>query len=75
MFYTKQKHDTVFYRSYKTFDSKKSRTNLENELMKFDVNSIEFQTIDNLLLSVLNEYAPFKQKHLRCKKLLQKDRH
>ena len=30
MFYAKQKHDTVSYRSYKTLDSKKFRTKLGN---------------------------------------------
>lgn len=42
MFYAKQKHDTVSYRNYKTLDSKKFRTKLGNQLMKVDVNSIEF---------------------------------
>ena len=67
MFYTKQKHDTVFYRTYKTSESKKSMTQVENELMKFDISNIEFQTLDNILPSVLIENVPlnkntFKQK-------------
>ena len=48
--------NTVFYRNYKTFDRKKLRTKLENELEKFDKNNVEFQTFNNILLSVLNEY-------------------
>ena len=39
---------------------------LENELMMFDINNIEFQTFHNILLSVLNEISPVKQKHLRA---------
>ena len=34
--------------------------------MRFDINNIEFQTSDNILLFVLNEKAPLKQKHLRA---------
>ena len=34
--------------------------------MRFDINNIEFQTSDNILLSVLNEKAPLKQKNLRA---------
>ena len=44
---------------------KNFRKKLDNELMKIDVNNIEFQSFDNILLSVLNEYAPTKQKYLR----------
>lgn len=66
MFYTKQKHDTVFYRTYKTSESKKSMTQVENELMKFDISNIEFQTLDNILPSVLIE-SPLKQKYLKAK--------
>ena len=61
-FYTKQKHDTVFYRTYKTSESKKSMTQVENELMKFEISNIEFQTLDNILSSVLIENVPLKQK-------------
>ena len=35
MIYTKQKHNTVSHRDYKTFDIKKLRTELEKELMTF----------------------------------------
>ena len=61
MFYTKQKQNTVSYRNYKKFEA-----NLENDSMRFDINNIEFQTSDNILLFVLNEKAPLKQKHLRA---------
>ena len=38
----KQKHNTVFYGNYKTFDCKKFRTEFGNELMKFDINIPNF---------------------------------
>lgn len=61
IFYTKQKHNTVSYRYYKTFESKKFGTKLETELMKSDINNTEFQTFHYILLSALNENAPLKQ--------------
>lgn len=67
MFYTKQKHDTVFYRTYKTSESKKSMTQVENELMKFDISNIEFQTLDNILSSVLIENVPLNKNTLKQK--------
>ena len=57
MFYTKQKHNTVFYRNYTTFHSKKFKAKL-----KFYINNIDFQTFHNILLSVLNENVFLKQK-------------
>ena len=53
------------YTNYEMFDSKKFRVKLENELVKFDIKNVEFLTFDNILFSVLKEYAPLKQKHLR----------
>lgn len=41
--------------------SKKFRTHLENEFMKFDISDIEFQSFHDILLSVLNENAPLKK--------------
>lgn len=57
----KQKHNVVFYRNYKMFDCKKSRRRLENELIKFDIINMEFQTFLNILLPVLNENVPIKR--------------
>ena len=63
VFYTKSKHATVFCKNYKTFDSKIFRTKFENELMKFDINIIEFQTTLLYVLIVLNEKI---KQHLRA---------
>ena len=57
----KQKHNVVFYRNYKMFDCKKIRRRLENELIKFDIINMEFQTFLNILLPVLNENVPIKR--------------
>ena len=44
----------------KTFNSKKFKTKLENELMKLDINNIELQFFHNILISVLNQNASLK---------------
>ena len=56
MFLIEQKHNRKFYRNYKTIDSKKFRKKLENDLMKFNIKNIEFQTFHNILVSVLNDF-------------------
>ena len=69
MFYTKQKHAFVLYRLWhyilyftlsKPFDINVFWAKLENGLIKFDMNNIEFRTFD-ILLPVLDEYSLLKQ--------------
>ena len=38
----------------------------KREISKSDINNIELDTFHNIFLSVLNEHAPLKQKHLRA---------
>ena len=52
MFFTKQKHETVFYRNYK-------------KLMNHDLNSIDYESFRETVLSILNAHGPLKKKHLR----------
>ena len=52
MFFTKQKHETVFYRNYK-------------KLMNHDLNNIDYKNFHDIVLSILNAHAPLKKKHLR----------
>ena len=65
-YFCKRKHDLVFYRNYKNFNSVTFGTAVEGELLKSDINNIELDTFHNIFLSVLNEHAPLKQKHLRA---------
>ena len=62
--FCKRKHDLVFYRNYKNFNSVTFGTAVEGELLKSDINNIELDTFHTIFLSVLNEHAPLKQKHL-----------
>ena len=66
MFFTKQKHETIFYRNYKKFDNLKFKEALNRELMKHDLNSIDYKNFHEIVLSILNAHAPLKKKRLRA---------
>ena len=66
MFFTKQKHETIFYRNYKKFDNLKFKEALNRELMKHDLNNIDYEIFHDIVLSILNAHAPLKKKHLRA---------
>ena len=66
MFFTKQKHETIFFRNYKKFDSLKFKEALNRELMKHDLNNIDYEDVHEIVLSILNAHAPLKTKHLRA---------
>ena len=54
MFFTKQKHETIFYWSYKKFDSLKFKEALNRELMKHDLNNIDYENFHEIVLPILN---------------------
>ena len=66
MFFTKQKDETIFYRNYKKFDNLKFKKALNRELMKHDLNNIDYENFHEIVLSILNAHAPLKKKHLRA---------
>ena len=66
MFFSKQKHETVFFRNYKKFDNSACREALNRELLKYDLNNIEYDTFQEIIVSLLNVYAPLKKKYLRA---------
>ena len=41
MYFTKQKHETIFYRNHKNFDNLNFKEALNRELMKLDLNNID----------------------------------
>ena len=59
MFFRKQKHKTVF-------DNSAFREALNRELLKHDLNNIEYDTFQEIIVSLLNVYAALKKKHLRA---------
>ena len=66
MFFSKQKHETVFFRNYKKFDNSAFREALSRKLLKYDFNNIEYDTFQEIIVSLLNVYAPLKKKYLRA---------
>ena len=66
MFFRKQKHETVFFRNYKKFDNSTFREALNRELLKYDLNNIEYDTFQEIIVSLLNVHAPLKKKYLRA---------
>ena len=66
MFFTKQKHENIFYRNYKKFDNLKFKEALNRELMKHDLNYIDYENFHKIVLSILNSHAPLKKKQLRA---------
>ena len=58
MYFTKQKHETIFYKNYNKFDNLKFKEALNRELMKHDLNNIDYENFHETMLSVLNAHGP-----------------
>ena len=72
MIFSKQKHEAVFFRNYEKFDSSAFREALNRELLKYDLNNIEYDTFPEIIASLLNvnvylraNHASFVTKELR----------
>ena len=65
MFFSKQKHETVFFQNYKKFDNSACRKALNRELPKYDLNNIEYDTFQEIIVSLLNVYTPLNKKYVR----------
>ena len=65
--FPKQKPNIVSYRSYKRFRNNSFRTELDNELLKYDLCNIEYQHFLNIFLDILNKHAPIKKKVYQSK--------
>ena len=63
-YYPKQKPKVVFYRKYKNFRNDLFRSELENELSKYDINNMEYDIFLGTFLKILDKYAPMKKKYL-----------
>ena len=61
MFFSKQKYETAFSRNYKKFDNSTFREALNRELLKYNLNNIEYDTYQEVIVSLLNVYAPLKK--------------
>ena len=50
MFFSKQKHETVFFRNYKKFDNSTFSEALNRELLKYDLNNIEYDAFQEIMV-------------------------
>ena len=65
-YFPKLKPKVVIYRGYRNFRNDEFRAQLDNEILKHDINNMEYQHFLNIFIEVLNKHAPMKQKYLRA---------
>ena len=65
-YFPKPKPKIVNYRDYRNFRNDEFRAELDNEILKHDINNIEYQHFLNIFIEILNEHAPMKIKYLRA---------
>ena len=64
--FPKQKHRVVIHRQYKNFRNDYVKIELENALLKYDFNNIDYDNFIKTLLTALDKHAPIKKKYLRA---------
>ena len=64
--YKKQKAKTIQYRNYKHFHEQSFNFELNNELLKIDINNAALKELNKFYLKVLDKHAPRKQKYIRA---------
>ena len=65
-YFPKSKPKIVNYRDYRNFRDDEFRAELDNEILKHDINNIEYQHFLNIFIEILNEHAPMKIKYPRA---------
>ena len=56
----------MFYQKYKNFRNDLFRSELENGLSNYDINSMEYDIFLGTFLKILDKYASMKKKYLRA---------
>ena len=73
----KPKPKIVNYRDYRNFRNDEFKAEVDNEIMKHDINNIEYSYFLNIFREILNKHTPMimKIKHLRAtqRKIITKD--
>ena len=64
--FPKPKLKIVNYRDYRNFQNDEFRAELDNKILKHDINSIEYQHSLNIFIEILNKHASMKIKYLRA---------
>ena len=65
-YFPKAKPKIVNYGDYRNFRNDEFRAKLDNEILKHDINNIEYQHFLNILIEILNKHAFMKIKYLRA---------
>ena len=65
-YFSKPKPKIVNHRDYSNFRNDEFRAELENEILKHDINNIEYQHFLNIFIEILNKHAPIKIKYFRA---------
>ena len=65
-YFPKPKPKTVNSRDYRNFQNDEFRAELDNEILKRDINNIECQHFLNIFIEILNKHAPMKIKYLKA---------
>ena len=68
IFFNKKAPLKVNYRSYKNFNETNFRKDLYNALLSYNKQTLKYDDFKNILMTVLNSYAPTKQMILRGNK-------
>ena len=63
-YFPKPKPKIVNYRDYRNFRNDEFRAELDNKILKRDINNIEYQHFLNIFIEILNEHAPMKIEYL-----------
>ena len=64
--FIKQKPIIIKYRKYKFFDNNVFRNDLMGEISKYGFRNIDCKQFEYILMTILNKYAPMKQKYIRA---------
>ena len=67
-YFPKPKPKIVYYRDYRNFRNDEFGAELDNEILKQDINNIEYQHFLNILIGILNKHAPMKIREVASQK-------
>ena len=65
-YFAKPKPKIVNYRDYRNFRNGEFRGKIDNEILKHDINNIEYQHFLNIFIETLSKHTPIKIKYLRA---------
>ena len=64
VFLSEQEHETVVFQNYKKFNSSAFNEALNRASLKYELNNIEHDAFQEIIVSLLNVYAPLQSKYL-----------